>query len=139
MDRPLRVAVTLEQCWHAVPGGTARAALESVRALVAHSSLDLVGVSARHGAPPPVAWAPPIPVEALPAACAALNRQFLSVVELTVRAAVEERPELVRRALMVDPNTAATLSVDAIWDLADAMVGAHGTLLPAALRVPLRP
>ena len=66
MDRPLRVAVTLEQCWHAVPGGTARAALESVRALVAHSSLDLVGVSARHGAPPPVAWAPPIPVEALP-------------------------------------------------------------------------
>ena len=57
----------------------------------------------------------PLAVEALPAACAALNRSFLSVVELTVRAAVEERPELVRRALMVDPNTAATLSVGAIW------------------------
>jgi glycosyltransferase involved in cell wall biosynthesis len=66
MDRPLRVAVTLEQCWHAVPGGTARAALESVRALVAHSDLDLVGVSARHAAPPPAAWTPVIPVEALP-------------------------------------------------------------------------
>ncbi len=66
MDRPLRVAVTLEQCWHTVPGGTARAALESVRALVAHSDLDLVGVSARHSAPPPAAWAPEIPVEALP-------------------------------------------------------------------------
>ena len=63
---------------------------------------------------------------------------FLSVVELTVRAAVEERPELVRRALMVDPNTAATLSVGAIWDLADAMVAAHGYLLPEALRAPLR-
>jgi glycosyltransferase involved in cell wall biosynthesis len=66
MDRPLRVAVTLEQCWHAVPGGTARAALESIRALAAHSDLDLVGVSARHSAPPPAAWAPVIPVEALP-------------------------------------------------------------------------
>ena len=66
MDRPLRVAVTLEQCWHTVPGGTARAALESVRSLVAHSSLDLVGVSARHSAPPPAAWTPEIPVKALP-------------------------------------------------------------------------
>jgi alpha-galactosidase len=76
-------------------------------------------------------------VEPLPVACAALNRNFLSVVELTVRAAVEQRPELVRRALMVDPNTAATLSVEAIWDLADAMVAAHGSLLPEALRGPL--
>jgi alpha-galactosidase len=80
----------------------------------------------------------PLAVDALPAACAALNRHFLSVVELTVRAAVEERPELVRQALMVDPNTAATLSVDAIWGLADAMVAAHGSLLPEALRTPVR-
>jgi glycosyltransferase involved in cell wall biosynthesis len=66
MERRLRVAVTLEQCWHAVPGGTARAALESIRALLAHSDLDLVGVSARHGSPPPAAWTPPIPVRSLP-------------------------------------------------------------------------
>ena len=39
---------------------------------------------------------------------------------------------------MVDPNTAATLSVGAIWDLADAMLAAHGSLLPEALRAPLR-
>jgi alpha-galactosidase len=80
----------------------------------------------------------PQAVEPLPGACAALNRHFLSVVELTVRAAVEERPELVRRALMVDPNTAATLSVGAIWDLADAMVAAHGARLPEGLRGSLR-
>ena len=79
----------------------------------------------------------PLAVEPLPAACAALNRHFLSVVDLTVRAALEGRPELVRRALMVDPNTAATLSVDQIWQLGDAMVAAHGDLLPAALREPL--
>ncbi len=76
-------------------------------------------------------------VDPLPAACAALNRHFLSVVDLTVQAAVQASPELVRRALMVDPNTSATLSVDAIWRLADDMVAAHGDLLPEALRTPL--
>jgi glycosyltransferase involved in cell wall biosynthesis len=65
MDRRLRVAVTLEQCWHAVPGGTARAALDSILALQAHDDVDLVGVSARHGSPPPPAWTPSIPVEQL--------------------------------------------------------------------------
>ena len=79
----------------------------------------------------------PLPVDALPPQCAALNRNFLSVVELTVRAAVEQRPELVRRAMMVDPNASASLRVDQIWSLADEMVAAHGTLLPAALREPL--
>jgi alpha-galactosidase len=73
-------------------------------------------------------------VAPLPAQCAALNRHFLSVVGLTVQAAVEGRPELVRQAMMVDPNTAATLSVDAIWRLADDMVAAHGALLPEPLR-----
>jgi glycosyltransferase involved in cell wall biosynthesis len=61
-----RVAITLEQCWHDVPGGTASSALESIRALQRHSDLDLVGVSARHGEPPPSPWAPPIPVRGLP-------------------------------------------------------------------------
>jgi alpha-galactosidase len=66
-----------------------------------------------------------------------LNRQFLSVVELTVAAAVQGRPEYVRHAMMVDPNTSATLAVDEIWRLADDMVAAHGDLLPEPLRVPL--
>ena len=61
----LRVAVTLEQCWHRVPGGTARAALEIVDALVDRGEVDvhgeahrleLVGVSARHGHPAPAPW-----------------------------------------------------------------------------------
>ena len=80
----------------------------------------------------------PQAVDALPPACAALNRQFLSVVDLTVRAALEERPELVRRALMVDPNTSATLALDDIWRLADAMVDAHRDLLPEGLRTRVR-
>jgi alpha-galactosidase len=59
------------------------------------------------------------------------------VVDLTVRAAVEGRPEHVRQALMVDPNTSATLEVSDIWRLADAMVDAHEPLLPPALRARL--
>ena len=31
----MRVAVTLEQCWHRVPGGTARATLDTVDAVAA--------------------------------------------------------------------------------------------------------
>ena len=73
----------------------------------------------------------------LPSQCAALNRAFLSVVDLTVRAATELRPEHIRHALMVDPNTAATLDVAAIWAMADAMVAAHEAFLPSELRARL--
>ncbi len=62
----MRVAYTLEQCWHPVPGGTAVAALELARALVARGDLELVGVAARHREDPPDPWRPPIPVTHLP-------------------------------------------------------------------------
>ncbi|MGE0730913.1 MAG: glycosyltransferase family 4 protein [Acidimicrobiia bacterium] len=64
----MRVAYTLEQCWHTVPGGTARAALDVADALVRHhrGEVELVGVSARHGGPPAAPWQPPIEVRALP-------------------------------------------------------------------------
>ena len=72
---------------------------------------------------------------ALPAQLAALNRTYLNVCELTVKAVLEERPELVRHAAMLDPNTAGTLSLDQIWALCDDLTEAHGDALPAALRV----
>ena len=76
----------------------------------------------------------PMKVGELPAQCAALNRSFLNPVELTVRAAVDGDPRLVRAAAMTDPNTAATLTVDQIWDLCDRLTAAHGDLLPEPLR-----
>jgi alpha-galactosidase len=79
----------------------------------------------------------PMHVGDLPAQCAALNRAFVSVGELTVRAAVTGDPRLVRNAAMVDPNTAASLTLDQIWQLCDALTEAHGDLLPSSLRVPL--
>jgi glycosyltransferase involved in cell wall biosynthesis len=67
----VRVAVVLEQCWHRVPGGTAFAALQQVRAveaLVAAGTADLeqVGVAARHREPPPEPFRPVVPVRHLP-------------------------------------------------------------------------
>jgi alpha-galactosidase len=76
----------------------------------------------------------PQAIGALPPQCAALNKTFLSVAELTVRAATENRPDHIRHALMIDPNTAATLSTERIFALADAMVEAHHDDLPEALR-----
>ncbi|MFG1922288.1 alpha-glucosidase/alpha-galactosidase [Cryptosporangium sp. NPDC048952] len=73
-------------------------------------------------------------VGALPAQCAAVNRPFVSVGELTVRAAIEGDPAKVRQAAMVDPNTAATLTLDQIWELCDELTVAHGDLIPTALR-----
>jgi glycosyltransferase involved in cell wall biosynthesis len=64
----MRVAVTIEQCWHDVPGGVATSAIESLRALRAAPDLDvdLVGVAARHPSPPREPFVPPIPVRHLP-------------------------------------------------------------------------
>jgi alpha-galactosidase len=76
----------------------------------------------------------PMKVGDLPPQCAALNRNFLGPVELAVRAAVDADPRLVRAAAMVDPNTAATLTVDRIWELCDELTIAHGDLLPEFLR-----
>ncbi|NNE95956.1 MAG: glycosyltransferase family 4 protein [Acidimicrobiales bacterium] len=44
----MRVAVTVEQFWHPVPGGTARATHKTVRALQRTGEIDLVGVAAAH-------------------------------------------------------------------------------------------
>jgi alpha-galactosidase len=78
----------------------------------------------------------PMKVGDLPPQCAALNRSFLGPVDVAVRAAVDGDPRLVPAAAMVDPNTAATLTVDEIWALCADLTIAHGDLLPEALRVP---
>jgi glycosyltransferase involved in cell wall biosynthesis len=58
--------MTLEQCWHRVPGGTAVAALELARALKDRPGIDLVGVAARHSELPAEPWRPPVPIRHLP-------------------------------------------------------------------------
>ena len=60
------MAVTVEQCWHRVPGGTATSTIGMLAALRAHDDLDLMGVAARHADPPPEAFRPPVAVRHLP-------------------------------------------------------------------------
>jgi alpha-galactosidase len=70
----------------------------------------------------------------LPPQLAALNRAFLNVSELTVRAALEGRRDHVYHAAMLDPNAAATLTLGQIHDLVDDLIEAHGDALPAGIR-----
>jgi alpha-galactosidase len=79
----------------------------------------------------------PIAMGALPPQCAALNRTYLSVAELTIEAARTGDPRLVRQAVLVDGNASATLTPAQIWDLCDELVAAHGDLLPEPLRAAL--
>jgi alpha-galactosidase len=76
----------------------------------------------------------PIRFGTLPPQCLALNRTFLNVAELTVRAVVEGSRALVYEAALVDPNTAATLTVDQIVDMVDDLIDAHGELIPEPIR-----
>ncbi len=62
VNEPVRVAMTLEQCWHRVPGGTAVAALEVARRLARCPGVTLTGVAARHSSAPPEPFTPTIPV-----------------------------------------------------------------------------
>ena len=70
----------------------------------------------------------------IPSQCLALNRTFLNVAELTVRAVVEGSRELVYQAALLDPNTAATLPTSDIMQMVDELLAAHGELIPAAIR-----
>ncbi len=81
----------------------------------------------------------PHAVGSLPIQCAALNRPYVGVGSLTVAAALRGDPRLVRQAAMLDPNTAATLTVDQIWALCNELTAAHGGLIRESLREPVAP
>ncbi|MFD1930049.1 MULTISPECIES: alpha-glucosidase/alpha-galactosidase [Nonomuraea] len=76
----------------------------------------------------------PTRIGELPPQLAALNRTFLNVGELAVRAALEGRRDHVYHAAMLDPNASATLTLQQIHDLVDEMIAAHGDLLPEGVR-----
>jgi alpha-galactosidase len=72
----------------------------------------------------------PTRVGALPPQLAALIRTNVNVQELTVEAALTGKREHVYHAAMLDPHTAAELSLEQIHDLVDALIDAHGDWLP---------
>jgi alpha-galactosidase len=76
----------------------------------------------------------PTRIGALPPQCLALNRTFLNVVELTVRAALERRRDLVYQAALLDPNAGATLTTEQIVAMCDELIDAHRDLMPEGIR-----
>jgi alpha-galactosidase len=63
-----------------------------------------------------------------------VDRAFLNEVELTVRAALEQRRDHVLQAVALDPNAAATLSLSQIEALVDEMLAAEREMMPEGLR-----
>ena len=76
----------------------------------------------------------PTRVGALPTQTLALNRTFLNVVELTVRAVLEGSRAHVYQAALLDPNTAANLTTAQICAMVDELIAAHGDFIPDAIR-----
>ena len=79
----------------------------------------------------------PTHVGALPPHLAALMQTNINVQALTVEAALTGRREHVYHAAMLDPHTAAELSLDEIWAMVDELIDAHGDYLPESIRRPL--
>jgi len=72
----------------------------------------------------------PQPVGTLPRELAALMQTNINVQGLTVEAALTGRREAVHQAAMLDPHTAAELSLDEIAALVDDLLDAHGDWIP---------
>ncbi|MCQ8190452.1 alpha-glucosidase/alpha-galactosidase [Streptomyces rugosispiralis] len=136
---PIDVEGTMEyapQIIHSMVTGTPRTVYGNVpnhgliENLPAHGVVEVPCLVDRSGVQPTRAGA-------LPPQLAALNRTYLSMNDLVVRAALEDEPRHIRHAAMTDPATAAALRVEQIWELCDEMVRAHGERLQPALRATL--
>jgi glycosyltransferase involved in cell wall biosynthesis len=119
----VRVAYTLEQCWHRVPGGTAIAAIETARALLKPAAgvelpaeVELVGVSAWHRHLPRAEFRLAVPMRAVP-----LPRRAMYEAWLRLRRPAVERTtgpvDVVHATTLIVPPSRAPLVVT-VHDLA---------------------
>ena len=66
----------------------------------------------------------------LPTQCAAMNMTNINVQLLTIEAALTLNRDRIYQAAMLDPHTAAELSIDDIVKMCDDLIAAHGDMLP---------
>ena len=66
----------------------------------------------------------------LPTQCAAMNMTNINVQLLTIEAALTLKKDRIYQAALLDPHTAAELPVDKIIKMCDALIDAHGDMLP---------
>ena len=117
---------------------------EIIRGVVTHDSVVINGNVPNHGLidnlPQDCAVEVPCLVDrngvsptrigSLPPQLAALIQTNVNVQQLTVEALATGKREHVYHAAMLDPHTAAELSIDEIWNLTDEMIEAHGDMIP---------
>jgi alpha-galactosidase len=72
----------------------------------------------------------PTRIGAIPPHLAAMMQTNINVQSMTVEAALTGKREHIYHAAMLDPHTAAELSLDQIWSLVDELIDAHGDWLP---------
>jgi glycosyltransferase involved in cell wall biosynthesis len=114
----MRVAMTMEQFWHVVPGGIATSTAELVRAVSARPGVEIVGVAARHREPPAEAYRTDASIAHLP-----LPRRLLYESWQRLRHPVVERAtgpvDLVHDMAYVVPPSRAPLvaTVHDLWFL----------------------
>jgi alpha-galactosidase len=76
----------------------------------------------------------PVRIGRIPSHLAALMQTNINVQALTVEAVLEQDPERIYHAAMLDPHTAAELDLDQIWELVNDLLAAHGEWIPEKLR-----
>jgi glycosyltransferase involved in cell wall biosynthesis len=116
-DERLRVAVTVEQSWQRVPGGTAASTNALLAELSERPDTDVWGVAARHRGPAPDPWQPPVPVHHLPLPRAALYRAWHTLRWPPVHTGRGRRPDVVHATSPAVPPVTAPL-VATVHDLA---------------------
>jgi len=73
----------------------------------------------------------PTRIGRMPPHLAALQQTNINVQSLVVEAALTLKRDHIYHAAMLDPHTAAELSLDQIWALVDDLIAAHGAMLPS--------
>ncbi len=87
------------------------------------SCVEVMCVADRNGVTPTY-------VGDLPPQCAALTRTNVNVQEMTIEAALTGRRDHIYQAALLDPHTAAELTIDEIVSMCDELIEAHGDYLP---------
>ena len=72
----------------------------------------------------------PTHIGKMPPQLAAMQQTNINVQSLVVEAALTRKREHIYHAAMLDPHTAAELSLEQIWSLDDELIEAHGDMLP---------
>lgn len=85
--------------------------------------VEVMCVADRNGITPTYAGA-------LPPQCAALTRTNVNVQELAIEAALTRKREHIYHAALLDPHTAAELTIAEIVAMCDELIAAHGAFLP---------